>query len=324
MFQCGVYLRISREDRDMSESDSIANQRKIIHTYIERYPDLKLCYEWIDDGVSGIHFKRPGIESMLAAIEDKKVNCIIVKDLSRFGRDYIETGYYLQHYFPQKQIRFIAVCDQYDSSQSDFLEKTLLVPILNILNDSYCQDISRKVRLGQDIKRREGAYIGAFCVYGYKKSSVNHNELIIDDTVSCVIQKIFDWRMQGYSAEKISFFLNHLEIPSPAEYKRQMEIPFVTTFRKSSHTLWAPTAVRRILQNEMYTGILLQGKTRKINYKLSMREKVPKQSWVTIKIPSLEIVSKQAFVSAQKPLKRGRKEKTYGCNLCKNIGTTPR
>lgn len=322
MVRCGVYLRISRENREAVESDSITNQRKIIDAYIDRHSDLRRWCEWVDDGVSGIHFERPGIQAMLQAIEGKEIDCVIVKDLSRFGRDYIETGYYLQYLFPQRGIRFIAVCDQYDSAKSDFVERNLFVPILNILNDSYCQDISRKVRLGQDSKRKEGAYIGAFCVYGYIKNPMNHNILCIDQCVAAIIVKIFTWRIQGHSAEKISSFLNYLEIPSPMEYKRQRLERFVTSFQKARHSRWSPTAVRRILQNEMYTGVMQQGKSKKISYKLSIRENISKKDWITIPMQSLQIVPKKIFLQAQKPLKRGRGAHKSDCNLCEGIGTT--
>lgn len=310
--RCGSYLRISKEDKEEGESNSLSNQRKLIELYLQEHKELDLCYEWLDDGVSGSHFQRPGVQKLFQAVEQKKVDCILVKDLSRFGREYIETGYYLQEFFPAHQVRFIAVCDGYDSAVSEFMEQNLLVPILNILNDSYCQDISRKVRMQQMIKRKEGAYIGAFCVYGYQKDVKDRNHLVIDEPAAEVVRMIFALRLGGGSPEKISSLLNEAGISSPYQYKKLCQSQYVSGFVKEEKSRWHPTAVRRILQNETYTGVVVQGKKRKVSYKLPLREKVPKKDWVRVEGMHDPIVTREIFEMAQQPLWQLRKEGADG------------
>lgn len=307
MVRCGSYLRISKEDREEGESNSLQNQRKLIQMYLNSHPELLLCREWVDDGVSGSHFNRKGVCSLFEAVERREIDCVLVKDLSRFGREYIDTGYYLQEYFPRHHVRFIAVCDGYDSMEAGFMEQNLLVPLLNILNDSYCQDISKKVRLQQMIKRKEGAYIGAFCVYGYKKDEADKNHLLVDKDAAEVVKKIFKLRLQGYSPEKISAWLNENKIPSPYEYKKLCSSSYASGFAKGEKSMWHPGSVRRILQNEMYTGMMVQGKRRKINYKLSLRETVPAREWVRVRGMQEPIISREVFEEAQRAGKNGKR-----------------
>lgn len=305
--RCGSYLRISREDGGEEESNSLQNQRALISHFVAEHSGLLLCREWSDDGVSGSHFQREGVQQLFRAVEQGEIDCVLVKDLSRFGREYIETGYYLQEYFPRHQVRFIAICDGYDSAVSEFMEQSLLMPILNILNDSYCQDISKKVRMQQMIKRREGAYIGAFCVYGYKKDERNLNHLVIDAEAAGVVRYIFGLRIQGNSPEKISIRLNEEKIPSPYQYKRLSGSSYSSGLAGKKESCWHPGAVRRILKNEMYTGVMLQGKSRKISYKLNLIENVPKEDWIRVEGMHEPIVSKEEFELANQPLKRKQK-----------------
>lgn len=307
-FRCGSYLRISREDGTEGESNSLQNQRKLIAHYAAEHPEFLMCREWSDDGVSGSHFRRKGVQKLFRAVEQGEIDCILVKDLSRFGREYIETGYYLQEFFPKHQVRFIAICDGYDSSTSEFMEQSLLMPILNILNDSYCQDISKKVRMQQMIKRREGAYVGAFCVYGYKKDEKNANHLLVDEEAAKVVRYIFAMRIQGYSPERISVLLNEKMIPSPYQYKKLCGSAYSSGLVRKEESQWHPGAVRRILQNEMYTGVMLQGKRRKVSYKLAIRENVPREEWVRVEGTHEPLVSRQVFEMAGHPL-RGKRNK---------------
>jgi len=326
MIRCGSYLRISKEDREEGESNSLQNQRKLIQMYLNSHQELMLCREWVDDGVSGSHFNRTGVRKLFEAVERREIDCVLVKDLSRFGREYIDTGYYLQEYFPRHQVRFIAVCDGYDSMEAGFMEQNLLIPILNILNDSYCQDISKKVRLQQMIKRKEGAYIGAFCVYGYQKDAADKNHLLVDKEAAEVVKKIFALRLQGMSPEKISAWLNEKGIPSPYEHKRLCSSAYVSGFAKGEKSLWHPGAVRRILQNEMYTGVMVQGKRRKVNYKLSLRENVPSGEWVRVEGMQEPIVPREVFERAQVrigTMRKGVLSGSEGSSLRKDIGKAP-
>lgn len=298
--KCGIYLRISKEEEyEGSESNSISGQRMIIKQYVKSHKDLEITGEWCDDGYSGITFDRPGVNEMLQSIFAGEIDCVIVKDLSRFGRDYIQTGRYIRYIFPRLGVRFIAVCDNYDSSKGDFLEDALLMPVLNLINDAYCRDISNKVRWQQRARRKQGIYIGAFAVYGYVKSERQQGKLIVDENVADIIRWIFSMRLDGKSAEKISDKLNKMCIPAPLAYKKLNDSKFATSFAKEKYPKWSPVAVRRILSNEMYTGVMLQGKDMKISYKLPARKRLPKEEWIRVKDVVEPIIDRELFERVQ-------------------------
>jgi len=299
--KCGIYLRVSKEEESAEgESNSIAGQRIITMQFASMHKDMEIAGEWCDNGYSGTTFDRPGINGLLQNIYAGNIECVIVKDLSRFGRDYIQTGRYIKYIFPKLGVRFIAVCDNYDSKYSGFVEDALLMPVLNLLNDAYCRDISNKVRWQQAARRRQGIYIGAFVVYGYKRDAINHGKLVIDNAVEDIIKMVFKLRLEGNSAEKIASKLNSLEIPSPLVYKKLNESRYTTSFAKSNCPGWTPVAIRRILSNEIYTGVLLQGKDRKTSYKLPVRKKVPKEEWIRVEGAVPVIIDKEIFEKVQK------------------------
>lgn len=281
MIRCGVYLRLSRED-GMEESNSIQNQRLLVYQYISRNPDLLPVGEWVDDGWSGSRFDRPGFQGMMGAVLEGKLDCIVVKDLSRLGREYIQTGRYLQEIFPKLGIRFIAIADHYDSMQTEFMEQSLMVPVLNLMNDAYCRDISQKVRWQQQTKRQLGEYIGAFAVYGYRKDDTHIHRLVMDREAAEIVKVIYHLRLSGMAAENIAKALNRQNIPSPRTYKWQQGSKFCCGFDRETLPGWSPLAVRRILHNKMYTGMMIQGKDRKISYKLDIRERLPEEQWICV------------------------------------------
>ncbi|MCH5268361.1 MAG: recombinase family protein [Lachnospiraceae bacterium] len=317
--RCGSYLRVSREDEyRQSESNSIANQRLVIEQYLQQHPGWELVGEWVDDGVSGSRFERPGLQGLLYAAKTGKIDCILVKDLSRFGREYIQTGQYLRYLFPKWGVRFISIGDGYDTATADFCEDVLLMPILNLMNDAYCHDISKKVRNGQNARRRQGDYVGAFAPYGYQKSKEDYHKLEEEPESAWIVKKIFAWRAGGHSAEKIAGYLNVLSIPSPYLHKQYTTKHYVSGFvdRKESAeseikecvtelvdrkrgVLWTPVSVRRILKNELYTGILQQGKSRKVSYKLQRRQWLPKEQWISVPGGAPQIISKELFEQCQ-------------------------
>ncbi len=216
-FYTGAYIRLSREDGDREESDSVANQKKLLTDYIKKHKELLLYNMYVDDGYSGITFQRPGFQQMIADIENKKISCVIVKDLSRFGRDYIETGRFLERYFPQRGIRFISVSDHIDSTRQSY---DMLLPIKNIFNEQYARDISGKVRAALRTKQHRGEFIGAFASYGYRKSPSDKNRLIIDPYAASIIRRIFSLYLQGFGKQQIARMLNAEGILCPSEYKK--------------------------------------------------------------------------------------------------------
>lgn len=281
LYRAADYLRLSKEDGDSSllsgkgESNSISSQRSLIHSFVKKCPDIELVREFVDDGYTGTNFDRPAFQEMMKAIERGEIDCIIVKDLSRFGREYIDAGQYIEKMFPQKGIRFIAVNDNYDSLSSSSAGDGLIVPFKNLLNDSYSRDISIKVRSSLESKRQRGEFIANFAVYGYQRNPNDRNQMIVDEYAAKIVRSIFRWKIEGLSPQKIADKLNAEGVLSPSEYKKANGSRYKTSFKTHGHAKWSPVAVLRILNNEVYCGVLIQGRRTTPNYKVKkvvMRE----------------------------------------------------
>lgn len=235
-------------------------------------------------------------------IEFGYINCVIVKDLSRLGRDYIETGKLIQNIFPAFSVRFIALNDNFDSLTASFHEKTLILPVKNFVNDMYCSDISKKVRSHQQIKRENGDFIGAFAVYGYRKNPKNVNQLLVDRYAAQIVKKIFAWKIAGFSNLAIAKKLNEMGILSPMEYKKSQGENFSTGFVTHIKAQWSAVAVKRILTNEMYVGVMVQGKNEKVSYKVKRLVEKPRDEWVRVADTHEAIVPLKDFKTVQKLL----------------------
>lgn len=290
-----AYYRLSREDGDKAESDSIINQKALVKEFLKMHPDIHIHEEKVDDGYTGVNFERPAFQAMLEDIKSGKVNCVIVKDLSRFGRNYIEAGRYIEKIFPYLGVRFIAINDNIDTASGMNASEQMLIPFKNLINDAYCRDISIKVRSHLDIKRKNGQYIGSFAPYGYKKSPENKNQLIVDEPAADVVRRIFQWKIEGMSGARIADKLNELGIPTPIEYKHMNGEKLQCSFRKKADPKWMANGVNRILRNEIYTGVLLQGKTCSPNYKVRKRTKKEEKEWIRCEDSHEAIVSKEDF-----------------------------
>ena len=294
-FFCYAYGRLSKEDLDKkAESDSIKNQRDLIHAYIDRDPELHLVMEGYDDGYTGTSFDRPHVREMLEAVKSGKVNCVVVKDLSRFGREYIESGQYIEKLFPALGVRFIAINDNYDTAHLDS-SSSLMLPFKNLMNDSYCRDTSIKIRSHLDVKRRNGEFIGSFAVYGYAKDPENKNRLVVDPEAAETVREIFARRIAGQSCQAISDDLNALGVLSPMEYKRSKGINFKTGYQVQSKAKWSARAVLRILENEVYLGIMTQGKRTTPNYKVRTVVERPPEAWMRVEGTHEAIISQEDF-----------------------------
>ena len=262
------YVRISYTDDKTCESDSITNQKKYIEEFVKNHPDIELVNTRVDDGYSGIVFDRPAFKEMMEDIRCGKINCVIVKDLSRLGREYNETFTYLRRIFPTLGVRFIAINDNIDTARES-VSNDLSVSFKGVMNDEYCRDISVKVRSALDIKRKNGDYVGATPVYGYKKDDENKNKLVIDEYPARVVRDIFKMRLDGLSADRIAAELNRLGILSPREYKKDRNIPMPKKgYCDKENSKWSATTILRILKDEVYTGKLIQGKQGTPNYKI--------------------------------------------------------
>lgn len=305
-YHAAIYLRLSREDGDFSslgekkESNSIANQRKLIEDFLKTHPEIVSHQEFCDDGYTGTNFERPDFQRMLNQVRQGAINCIIVKDLSRFGRDYIDSGRYIEKIFPALGVRFIAINDNYDSAMTQQAGNEIILPFKNLINDSYSRDISIKVRSNLDIKRRNGEFVGTHVMYGYLRSESNKNQLVVDKAVAPVIQNIFSMKIDGYSPAQIADQLNEDGVPSPAEYKRLCGDKYRSAFQKSVHPLWSAMAVYRILKNEVYTGTLVQGKSSSPNYKVKTRTPKDPSEWVRVEDAHEAIISAANFDLVQR------------------------
>lgn len=251
---------------------------------------------------------------MMEDIRAGKVNCVLVKDLSRFGRDYIEAGRLIQKTFPAFSVRFIAVTDNYDSLYADRAESSLIVPVKNFVNDAYCRDISIKVKAQQQVKRLEGKCISAFAVYGYRKDPDDKNALIIDEYAADVVRKIFAWKTAGMSMAAIADKLNQSGVLSPMEYKKSLGMKYYTGFGGNGPAKWAARSVKRVLENQVYIGTMVQGKEEKVNYKLKKRIYKPREEWVYVENTHEAIISEVEFRTVQDLLKYdGRKSEDSDC-----------
>ena len=298
-YLCGGYLRLSKEDDDIAKSEtlqsnSIENQKEYIEDYLQSKTEISVVDFYIDDGYSGVNFDRPDFQRMLQDIKDKKINCVIVKDLSRLGRNYIEVGKYIERLFPFLGVRFIAINDNFDSADDAALSNNIIVPFKNLINDAYCRDISIKIRSHLEVKRKRGEFIGAFPVYGYMRGE-DKNKLIVDPCAAEIVKEIFAMKMEGMSQQAIADELNRLGVLSPAEYKKEQGSGYKTVFQTHSRAKWTAVAVLRVLTNEVYMGTLIQGKESTPNYKVRVREKKPKEEWIRVENAHEAIISRTDF-----------------------------
>ena len=317
VLKVAMYLRLSQDDEKYDkgfkvESNSISNQRLQINDFIDKNEDMELIEEYVDDGYSGINFERPAFKKMMEDVITGRINCIVVKDLSRFGRDYIDSGRYLQRVFPSLDIRFIALNDNYDSYTASETEKNLVIPFKSFINDNYCRDTSAKVRSVCKVKRKQGQFISNYAPYGYEKDKEDKHKIVIDKEAEYVVRKIFSMKLEGYSSYSIAKHLNDNGIPSPMEHKKAKGIRYKTGFSTKAVAKWDTPAVNRILTNEIYIGTLQQGKREKINYKLDKVVSKDRSDWIEIEDNHEAIIDIYDFEIAQKLLKCDIKAKNVG------------
>ena len=298
-----LYLRLSRDDGDKEESGSITGQRELLRDYISQHPELREYAIRIDDGFSGSTFERPGFQKMIEDVKAGRTDCIIVKDLSRFGRNYLDAGEYIEKIFPFLGVRFIAVNDNYDSLGEKKSSDDLIIPFKNLINEAYCRDISMKIRSQLEIKRKNGQFLGSFAAFGYLKDEQDKNKLVVDQYAADIVRDIFKWKLEGISPQDIADALNKLGILSPMEYKRSLGMKYTTSFKTSAKAAWSAGTVIRILKNPIYTGVLIQGKETTPSYKVHKRIAKDKSEWTVIEDSHEAIISEIDFDSVQKVLK---------------------
>ena len=306
IYHAAIYVRLSKEDGDVAsaakaESNSISNQKNLIKDFLKDKDDIIVVSERVDDGYSGSDFESPGFLILMDDIRRGSVDCVIVKDLSRFGREYIDSGKYIERLFPALGVRFIAVNDHIDSKEESSRDD-IVVPFKNLMNDAYCRDISIKIRSHLEVKRRNGEYIGAFTPYGYKKDENDKSRLVPDLYAAGVVKDIFRMKLHGMSQTAIADRLNEQGILSPMEYKHSLGIRIQDNFKTHEQAEWSSMSVRRVLENEVYVGTLIQGKHSTPNHKIKKIMDKPEEEWIRIEDNHEPVISRREFAIVQRLL----------------------
>ena len=306
-WRLGEYIRLSKEDLKKSkdykdDSNSVKNQRDLLNDFYQMHIDeFESVAEYVDDGHTGTDADRENFQRLLADVMSGKINCVIVKDLSRFARNYSDAGSLIDNLFVQMGVRFISLAENVDSYKDPDSVSSIIVPITNVMNDQYCYQTSKKIRQVFDYKRRNGQYIGSFAPYGYIKDPKDKHQLIVDEDAAEIVKQIYALCLQGTTKRHISFYLNEHDVPSPTAYRRAKGLPVSST---SDDPMWGDRVVWNILTNPIYTGDLVQGRRRVKSYKVHEIEAVPEDEWVTVPDTHEAIIDKESFEKVQALLKR--------------------
>lgn len=302
VWSAGLYIRLSREDEQKGESNSVSSQREILREYVKQHPDIIEYDCYIDDGWTGTNFDRPGFQRMMEDIRMRKINCVIVKDLSRFGRNANQGGTLITEDFVRLGVRFIACNNYYDSltasASSAAATNCITLGITNVINESVSATTSVNVRATLNVNRQQGKFIGSFSPYGYLKDPNDYHKLIVDPETAPIVQLIFEKFIQGRSIIGIAKDLNEMGVPNPSTYKKRKGLNFQHP-NKNGDGLWPDSSVRRILQNEVYTGKMIQGRHRVISYKDQTIRACPKEDWYVVDNIHEAIISQEMFDLAQ-------------------------
>ncbi|SFR76186.1 recombinase family protein [Anaeromicropila populeti] len=304
-YKTALYARLSNESNGITDGESMETQVHLLQQFVKEHPDLKYIDTYIDNGFSGTNFHRPEFERLMEDIKRGKIQCIVVKDLSRFARNYIEAGEYIEKILPQYQVRLIAVTDQFDSQKKK--QDELVVALKNLINDVYAKDISKKTGSVFRMKQHKGEFIGSYAPYGYQKSEKNKNRLIVDKETAPIVKKIFEWKIAGLSDMQIARNLNMLEIMSPLRYK--YEIGMVKN-EKYYKMLWKPITISQILKNQIYLGHMVQGKSCKSLYQGKSYRSMSEIEWIIVKNTHEAIIAEDIFGHVSRILNE-RKQKYF-------------
>ena len=314
------YIRLSKEDEKEGESESITNQKELIKRYIEEN-QLGECKYFVDDGYSGGNFERPQFKGLIEEIKKDNITTVITKDTSRLGRDFIETSYYMFKYFPEHNIRYIAILENFDTAHPNGVED--IIPFKTIINDWYLKDISQKIKSVRQNKMRQGLYMGSTVPYGYKRAKDNNCKFEVDEYSSQVVKKIFKMRLEGMTPTMIARKLSDEKIEPPSIYYGKKINKTYTTY------LWGISTISQILQNQIYIGNLVQRKFDKVSYKSKKKVKLSEDKWIIIENFVKPIIDKEDFKTVQlmKGKKIGSCQKKYdyllkGLVMCGDCGKT--
>lgn len=321
-YTVGAYERLSKEDNSTETSSSINSQRMIIESF-SKFNHFDIYKHYSDDGYSGSNFDRPAFKELIEDIEKGIINCVIVKDISRLGRELYSTGKYIEDFFLVKGVRFIAINDGFDSDVGDDVLGLRLS-----INDMYLRDASKKVRVSLESKRKRGEYLGTYPKYGYLKDPENPKHLIVDPITSPIVKQIFEWALNGEGYTSIANRLTEMKILNPISYFDQIynKKRLVTTYNGEP---WKAETIKTILTSEIYLGHMVQGKQRKVSYRSKKRIKLPEEEWIIVKNTHEAIIDEETFRQVQAILNRNAKYRSdsknkrhlfQGLIVCKECG----
>lgn len=303
VYRAGGYARLSVEDSGRPGADTIETQSELIRSYIESQPDMQLHALYCDNGQTGTNFERPEFERLMEDVRAGKIDCIVVKDLSRFGRNYLETGNYLERIFPFLGIRFVAVNDHFDTLTAERNADGYIVPLKNMINGAYSKDISRKVGAALATKMRNGDYIGDWGPYGYRRCANDFHRIEPEEETAPVVRDIFQWRLSGMSCLQIARRLNEMGIPSPGRYRYLRGEVKSEWFDK---VRWSHQTVKTILRNEVYLGHMVQGRKRSDLSKGQKQHCLPKSEWTIVRDTHAPLIDEETFRAVQKIMEDSR------------------
>ena len=304
----GKYIRLSKEDMNKgkeNDSNSVINQNALLDDFYSQHADEFECApeSYVDDGFTGTDTNREEFQRLLSDIYAKRINCVIVKDLSRLSRNYTDAGSLIENLFVQMDIRFISLAESIDSYHNPDSVSNLIVPITNVINDNFCYQTSKKIRQVFDYKRRNGQFIGGFAAYGYMKDPKNKNALIVDQEAAEVVKNIYAWSLDGMSKNAIVRGLNNQGILCPSEYKKSKGLSYQNP-HSMKRPLWSTKTVSDILKNRLYIGDMVQGRQRVKSYKIHIQEQVPENEWYIVENTHEPIIERPIFEKVQALLKR--------------------
>lgn len=302
-FNTGIYIRLSQEDKDKkyeSDSESVINQKELLRGYVKNN-NFNLVKEYVDDGYSGTDFERPGFQKLIEDIKNKKINCVIVKDLSRLGRDHIMTGYYMESYFPENNIRFISILESYDSfkNQASNDSSTFIIAC----NDYYSKQNSIKIRNVLNEKRKNGKFVGSLPCFGYMRDPEDKGHLIPNPETAPIVKQIFEWRKNGIGPSRIATMLNEKGYPTPSGYKKTNY-----STRLINRDKWNISSIKKILSNGIYTGDMIQHTQTKVNYKSKKKITLDQSMWMIVENTHEPLVDKDTFEYISKLIKQNTKD----------------
>ena len=320
IYKVGGYARLSVEDSGKPGADTIEAQRELLESYIAAQPDMQLIGLYCDNGRTGTNFQRPEFERLMEDVRAGKIDCIVVKDLSRFGRNYKETGNYLERIFPFLDVRFVAVSDNFDTLTAERSQDGYIVPLKNIINEAYSRDISRKVSSALAVKQKSGEFIGSWAAYGYRKCAGDKHRIEPDPVTAPIVREIFALRMGGMSLNKIAKRLNDERIPTPAQYRR--EIGQLKTDRYAN-ARWNIFTIRNIVESEVYLGNTVQGRKKSGMCQGQKQQRTQKSNWIIVENTHEPLIDENTFRAVQAMSEQASQAYNATLGNHDHLGSTP-